>query len=249
MIGQAVSLPKTYNFRGLGSLPAGKRRTKEGVFFRSDALHLLSDGGRGLLRELKVATVLDLRDDDEVLHAPSALAGLDLEVLRGNVLAGALGASLRDLPTLPGLYRMILAQGGSVAAGLARSVTANASQGRSTLVHCTAGKDRTGVMVALLLDAVGVDRDVIVADYAGTEANLAGEWIEGVKAFLGKMGVPLTEQILAIAGGSPASAMLETLDLLDADFGGGAGYLGRHGLNDAELEALRAALLQDDSSE
>ena len=104
MIGQAVPLPKTYNFRGLGSLPAGKRRTKEGVFFRSDALHLLSDEGRGLLRELKVATVLDLRDDDEVLHAPSALAGLDLEVLRGNVLAGALGASLRDLPTLPGLY-------------------------------------------------------------------------------------------------------------------------------------------------
>ena len=182
MIGQAVPLPKTYNFRGLGSLPAGKRRTKEGVFFRSDALHRLSDEGRGLLRELKVATVLDLRDDDEVLHAPSALAGLDLEVLRGNVLAGALGASLRDLPTLPGLYRMILAQGGSVAVGLARSVTANASQGRSTLVHCTAGKDRTGVMVALLLDAVGVNRDVIPYAMAfGDHAELAGLNLVGLK--------------------------------------------------------------------
>ncbi|MDQ0708523.1 protein-tyrosine phosphatase [Arthrobacter woluwensis] len=243
MIGQATPLPQTYNFRGLGSLPAGGRLTKEGVFFRSDALHLLSDEGRSLLRELKVATILDLRDDDEVLHAPSALTGLDVEVLRGNVLAGALGTSLQSLPTLPGLYRMILAQGGSVAVGLARSVTANASQGRSTLVHCTAGKDRTGVMVALLLDAVGVDREAIVADYAGTEANLAGEWLEGVKALLGKMGVPVSEQILAIAGGSPASAMLETLELLDADFGGGAGYLTHHGLTAAELEALRAALL------
>lgn len=245
MIGQATPLPKTYNFRGLGSLPVGQRLTKEGVLFRSDALHLLSDEGRSLLRELKIATILDLRDDEEVLHAPSALAGLDLEVLRGNVLAGALGASLQNLPTLPGLYRMILAQGGSVAVGLARSVITNASQGRATLVHCTAGKDRTGVMVALLLDAVGVDRDVIVADYAGTEANLAGEWLEGVKALLGKMGVPLNEHILAIAGGSPASAMLETLDVLDADFGGGAGYLGRHGLTAPELEALRAALVND----
>jgi len=245
LIGQATPLPKTYNFRGLGSLPAGDRLTTEGVFFRSDALHLLSDEGRELLRELKVATVVDLRDDDEVLHAPSALNGLDLNVVRGNVLAGALGASLRNLPTLPGLYRMILAQGGSVAAELARTVTANAALGRSTLVHCTAGKDRTGVMVALLLDAVGVDREAVIADYAGTEANLAGEWLEGVKLFMGKMGVPITEQVLAIAGGSPAAVMGETLELIDADFGGAAGYLARHGLRDDELDALRAALLSD----
>lgn len=245
MIGQATPLPKTYNFRGLGSLPAGDRLTKEGVFFRSDALHLLSDEGRKLLRELKVATVLDLRDDNEVLHAPSALEGLDLEVLRGNVLAGALGASLQNLPTLPGLYRMILVQGGSAAVDLARAVAVNASHGQSTLVHCTAGKDRTGVMVALLLDAAGVDREAIIADYAGTEANLAGEWLEGVKLFMGKMGVPITEQVLAIAGGSPASAMEETLELIDADFGGGAGYLSRHGLQDDELDALRSALLTD----
>lgn len=245
MIGQATPLPRTYNFRGLGSLPAGDRLTREGVFFRSDALHLLTDDGRNLLRDLKVATILDLRDDDEVRHAPSALDGLDLEVLRGNVLAGALGASLQNLPTLAGLYRMILAQGGPVAADLARSITRNAAAGRSTLVHCTAGKDRTGVMVALLLDAVGVDREVIVADYAGTEANLAGEWLDGVKVLLGKLGVPLSEQVLAVVGGSPASAMRETLELLDADFGGGAGYLRRHGLADAELIALRAALLSD----
>ena len=42
--------------------------------------------------------------------------------------------------------------------------------------HCTAGKDRTGVLAALMLAAVGADRGAIVADYAATSANLAGEW-------------------------------------------------------------------------
>ncbi|MFJ3957975.1 tyrosine-protein phosphatase [Arthrobacter sp. NPDC090010] len=243
MIGQAVPLPKTYNFRDLGALPAGSGLTLSGVLYRSDALHLLTDEGRERLRELKVATVLDLRDDDEVQRSPSALAGLELEVLRGNVLAGALGSSLRQLPTLQGLYRLILAQGGDVAVQLARRVLHNAALGQGTLVHCTAGKDRTGVMIALLLDAVGVDREAVVLDYSGTAANLSGEWLDGVVVLMESMGFPITEQVLTLAGGSPAEVMRETLGYLDDSFGGSSGYLQHHGLTLDEVTALQKALL------
>ncbi|MDP5226164.1 MULTISPECIES: tyrosine-protein phosphatase [Arthrobacter] len=243
MTGQAISLPTTYNFRGLGALPAAGRRTRDGVLYRSDALNLLNDQGRLVLRELRIGTVVDLRDDEEVAHAPSALSHLDVELLRGNVLAGALTRSLQEIPSLTGLYRLIVTQGGPVAVELARTVSANARRDRATLVHCTAGKDRTGVMVAVLLDAVGVDREAIVADYALTEANLAGPWLDGAKTLLAKLGVPLTEEVLQLVGGSPSGVMHGTLEHLDAGFGGAARYLGLHGLGADELDLLKESLL------
>ena len=58
------------------------------------------------------------------------------------------------------------------------------------LVHCTAGKDRTGVAIALLLDAVGAERDAVVADYAASEANLSGAWADRMFAMIDAMGIP-----------------------------------------------------------
>ncbi|WP_349428612.1 tyrosine-protein phosphatase [Microbacterium sp. LWS13-1.2] len=111
----------------------------------------------------------------------------------------------------------------------------------AVLVHCTAGKDRTGVAVALLLDAVGVDREAIVADYAISERNLAGPWAERMLAGIEQMGAPLTPEIRELVTGTPPAAIEQALAWLD-ERGGSAAYLQSGGLADAELNALRGRL-------
>jgi protein-tyrosine phosphatase len=108
-------------------------------------------------------------------------------------------------------------------------------------VHCTAGKDRTGVSVALVLDAVGAERAAVVADYAASAANLAGPWADGMRAMITAMGVPLTPEIDTLVTATPPAAIEQALAWVDAQ-GGAAEYLQSGGLTDAELDALRARL-------
>jgi rhodanese-related sulfurtransferase len=108
------------------------------------------------------------------------------------------------------------------------------------LVHCSAGKDRTGVTVALLLRAVGVTREAILSDYATTEPN-----VPRVLDRLQALGydIPIHRarppQLLL----TPPKAMIGLLDTLDGWDGGAAGWLREHGLSDAGLAALRDRLI------
>ena len=90
------------------------------------------------------------------------------------------------------------------------------------LVHCLVGKDRTGLTVALLLDLLGVPREVIIADYVMSNAGLGSIAHTAVQA-----------EVLAW-----------TLDGLDERYGGPRGYLDAHGIRDETVEALRLALLE-----
>ena len=97
--------------------------------------------------------------------------------------------ALTQLPSLGELYVSMLTHGAAAFAELARLVADRRGlRRRAVLVHCTAGKDRTGVAIALLLDAVGADRDAIVADYAASEANLSGAWADGMFAMIERDG-------------------------------------------------------------
>jgi hypothetical protein len=129
-------------------------------------------------------------------------------------------------------------------ASVARLIAA--SEG-PTLVHCTAGKDRTGLVVAVLLTALGAARDDVVADYVRTQANMPGV-IERIASTPGLEGGPelvrrvrQTQPELLTA---PADAIEAALDVIE-EGGGARGWLARHGLSDAELEQLRAHLLSD----
>ena len=111
--------------------------------------------------------------------------------------------------------------------------------GGAVLVHCAAGKDRTGVVVALALDAVGVERREVVADYLATR-----ERIEAIVARLAASPTYADEMRI----GDPAShaprdaTMWRVLELLDERHGSAAGWLADHGLGAADLEALAARL-------
>src|SRR6185312_10397419 len=147
-----------------GGYPADGGTIRPGKLFRSDGIHALGDAGRQELRELGVGEIIDLRDDFEVEAMPDDLTGLDVKVLRLPVFEGS-GASQDTVGiSLEALYERILTLHADVLVSALREIAH--SDDSAVVVHCTAGKDRTGIVVALALLAVGVDRQTVVADYA-----------------------------------------------------------------------------------
>jgi protein tyrosine/serine phosphatase len=110
----------------------------------------------------------------------------------------------------------------------------------ATVVHCAAGKDRTGVVVALALDEVGVERDAIVADYARS-----AEVIEDIFDRLRSSRTYASDMENADASKqAPRAATIEQLlGALDEQYGGASGWLRAHGWTDSDAAALRAKLL------
>lgn len=162
------------NLRDLGGLPTGDGgRTRVGVLWRSDA-PLADDTTRGLDGVWPPPTVLDLREPTELRGAPHPLAALGSRVT-SIPLVGALapGDRERGLTGELGIDRLYLLMLDTAAAWLPRIVHLAAREPGPVLVHCAAGKDRTGVVVALLLRAAGVTREAVAADFAVTNHHRA----------------------------------------------------------------------------
>lgn len=242
-ISTRIPVRGTYNFRDVGGLPAQSGRVREGVLFRSDGLHRLGEEGREQLRRLRVGTVIDLRDENEAANMPDDLTGLDVEVLRLPVFEGSGASQGAGGISLDVLYHRIVTQHTAVVVGALREIAA--AREHSVVVHCTAGKDRTGVVVALALSAVGVHRDAVVEDYARTEANLAGEWLEQMVATIGRYGIPDTPELRVLMGGSPPEAIEGMLDTIERSHGSTRGYLLSAGLGLHELAALEQLLITE----
>ncbi|MDN4614875.1 tyrosine-protein phosphatase [Leifsonia sp. F6_8S_P_1B] len=232
----------TYNFRDIGGYPADGGATRTGKLYRSDGLARLGEEGREALRERRIRVVIDLRDDFEVRALPDDLDGLDVTVLRLPVFEGS-GASASTIgATLVDLYEKIVLQHRDVVVRALREIADTGDE--AVVVHCTAGKDRTGMVVALALLAVGVDRETVIADYAATQANLDGPWLEGMVALIRSHGVEVTPDLRIILGGSPPEALEAVLDLIDREHGGVREYLLDAGMDELELAKLRSVLVQ-----
>lgn len=232
-----------YNLRDTGGYSAATGTTKWGKLLRSDALHRLDDAGRERLAELGLAHVIDLRGVAEREAAQSLLGGLAVNQhhLAAFDEANPVAQVSLDL-SLAELYDAIIEKRGDWLADVVR-VIANSADDEAVLVHCTAGKDRTGLVIALALAAAGVDRAEIVADYALTEANLRGEWSESMVSMIEAGGVVMTPQLLELVSASPAEVMEGILARIDRDYGSAADYLLAHGLTDDELRMLTAQLI------
>lgn len=236
-----IPIPGTYNFRDVGGLPAVGGTVRDGVLFRSDGLHRLGEEGRAVLRQLGVGIVIDLRDENEAAVMPDDLDGLDVEVLRLPVFEGSGASQGSGGISLDALYHRIVTQHTSVVVSALREI-AGAGE-RSVVVHCTAGKDRTGVVVALALMAVGVHREAVIDDYARTEANLAGEWLEEMVELVGRYGVPDSPELRVLMGGSPREAIEGVFETIERDHGSTREYLLASGLGLHELAALESRLI------
>lgn len=248
----------TYNSRDTGGTPlAGGGVTRTGVLYRSDALVGTTDEGIRTLTDSPIGTIVDFRSDFERVDAPNRLGtersfvSVELPLLEGSMTgmpaAGDLGDEaaremLARIPSLADLYVGMLASAAVSFAEVARLVARPADESRgAVLVHCTAGKDRTGVATALLLDAVGADRAAVVADYAQSGDNLAGEWADRMLERAQGWGMPLVPAITELVTATPPQAIEAAFAWVD-ERGGSAEYLRGGGLSDDELEALRTRL-------
>jgi protein tyrosine/serine phosphatase len=241
MKGQAlwIDLDGAHNVRDLGGLPATSGGvTRDGVLLRADALDALTAADVDRLVEgLGLAHVVDLRSHAERIQRGRGPLGQvpmtysELEVVderdleRRRVTRLALFESGSDPATIMSLGYVELLELGSSAfvAALARIV---APAGAPVLVHCAAGKDRTGVLVALLLDAAGVDRAAIVGDYAATQDRMAPivARLRSATAYQ-----EMAEQIPAFVFEARAETMAMFLAELDERWGGAAGYFEANG--------------------
>jgi hypothetical protein len=193
------------------------------------------------------ATVIDLRSAAEAEDEhPLRSAGSDVHSVPLMAEAGIV--RLAEDPVEPdagvaGLYRRTLASVGPAFATVVRLIAVSASP---TLVHCTAGKDRTGLVVAVVLSAAGVSDEDILADYVRTQANMPGV-IERVASTPGlddgRALVRRVEETQPEILTAPAGAMTAALRLI-AQSGGAETWLARHGLAEVELEQLHARLVE-----
>lgn len=259
----------TYNFRDTGGMPLSSGgATRSGILYRSDALSGLTARGLEQLADTDIGVVVDLRTPMERQMAPDrlpasrafevvelalvegAVTGLAQQAMQAGIeeqnpdaAAAAVQQALAHIPDVGHVYVAMLEHGAEAFAETARRVTAAESdRAPAVLVHCTAGKDRTGVAVALMLDAVGVDRAALIADYVSSEQHLSGAWAEGMYALITRMGVPLSPELRELVAGAPSGAIESALSWVDGEHGGSSAYLRSGGLTEHELSALRGRL-------
>lgn len=229
------------NIRDVGGLPVrGGGTTRPGVLLRSASLHYVTpDDVRHLVDDFGLRLVLDLRTPWEIdRDGPTAVAAAGVET----VALTFIGENRNHLPetgddTDP-LLRNYLGYLADHPANVTEAVRRLAAPDAGpALAHCAAGKDRTGVLVALVLDAVGVERHAVVADYA-----LTAERVEAMfRRWTTAEGVPMPADLTPHL--PRAEVMASVLAHLDVEYGGASGYLRAHGLDDAALDRLRARLV------
>ncbi|GAA1529856.1 protein-tyrosine phosphatase [Microbacterium ginsengiterrae] len=231
-----LDLPGVFNARDVGGMPVAGGRIREGALLRSGSLVAATAAGVSEI-ERRVAHIVDLRDGQEVAEAPSAVASVPTTNLP--LFLGSVASFFDDDLSLDEMYRSLLEKSGERLADAIRVI----AREERTLVHCTVGKDRTGLTVALTLSAVGAEREAVVDDYALTASQLPAERNRRITAFL-RAQHPHAENAVALATLSPAGVMRGLLDEVDSRWGSAADYLRAQGMADAELLSLRSALVE-----
>jgi protein-tyrosine phosphatase len=240
-----VALAGAFNFRDLGGyLGIDGRPVRWRTLYRADALHRLDDDELDVLGRLGVRSVLDLRTAGEVakgrIHADRlGIVHHHLPVLDETWAPAELPADADAGMVLGSLYIQMLDVGAPALGGALRLLAEAPSL--PAVFHCAAGKDRTGVLAALVLGLLGVPDEVIVADYALTAAAM-----ERLKE---RLAVDAPESLTAMNDqpsaylAAPAEAMERFLRHVDEAFGSMEGYARTIGA-DADLVAeLRGRLL------
>ena len=240
-----------YNIRDLGGYPTlDGRRTRWGRFLRADGLHALTEQSQDALIDYGVRTVVDLRLTREVDQRTNVFAGRpEVSYLRVNVLGDDfLEADFPDIGEparrLVHIYTMVLDERQPA---LRRVLGLLAGSGASSaMYHCTAGKDRTGVVSALLLGLAGVPHETIAEDYALSARFLLDRYFDLLATGEMRTERPLEEITWQTYRDEfcPQAAMLHVLRHLDDRYGGFESYVREIGVTPAEIEALRAELVE-----
>ncbi|RVU55133.1 tyrosine-protein phosphatase [Anaerosphaera multitolerans] len=214
------------NVRDLGGIENRDGKIlKRGFYFRTGSLYNITDKGQKTLVTLGIDTVIDLRSRVEVDKKPDKVTVKNhywmpmLDAFQAEMLKGT-----PPKTALNEMY-MSLIRGQEAEFRNIFKLIADHSNGKGILYHCTAGKDRTGILSMLLLSAANVSYDKIIEDYSMTYPS---------KEVLEKY--PEHLRFLFYA---PPEAMDYTLKWIDVNYGGPLGYLNKIGVVEKELDIIR----------
>lgn len=249
-----LELDGAFNVRDLGGLPtADGRTTRFGVLLRADALDQLTPGDVAVLADgVGLRHVVDLRSGNERAERGRGALGVcpsvrytEVEVIpeeaiarRSETKAAAFARGDDPDEIMAAGYVELLEIGAAAFRSAVEQIAAD--DGSPALFHCAAGKDRTGVLAALVLGLAGVERDAIVADYALTNERM----IPIVRRLTGATSFEqLAERIPAFTYQASPGTMRHFLDAVGTTWGGAAGYLSSVGVTDDALDAVRHLLV------
>ena len=239
---QHVPFEACFNFRDIGGYPAADgMRVRRGRYYRSGGLQNMTPADIERATSLGLSTVIDLRFPSEVEVGGGIGALFDGPITRHALPVLPDGRS----PALDEQYGQGISGGryfgyletGRPALASALELIADPAN-HAVVVHCVAGKDRTGVLSALVLEILGVDDDVIEQDYALTNVD-RDRWM----AWLASTG-RLREDVSPEIYGVPPEAIGVFLARLRDEYGSAAEFASSIGVTEATQQALRSALLE-----
>src|ERR1700677_249697 len=249
-----IRLEGAVNVRDLGGLPvANGSVTAAGRLIRSANLQMLSPADvKRLVSEIGGTTVVDLRSAGEVAaEGPAPLDGVAGVRREHHQVLAELGAPAGEAPgsrheqdnlrypddPVCGRY---LGYVENRPAAVVAALRAIAGSDGAAIVHCAAGKDRTGVVVALALTAVGVRPEAVIADYAATSEQVAVivEQLRRSPTYREEIDRKTVDEHRALP-----STMAAFLEQLDTRHGGVLEWLAANGFADRDLGRLQGKLL------
>ncbi|MBW0019050.1 MAG: tyrosine-protein phosphatase [Mycobacterium sp.] len=277
MVAALRELPGAWNFRDVADSTAALR---PGRLFRSGELSRLEDEGRATLRRLGITDVADLRATREVARRGPGLVpdGVDIHLLPFPDLADQQGEGEPDDGAAPheqafqrlfegaadesdesvnekavrhmtDEYRQFPTRNGAQRA--VHRVFTLLAAGRPVLTHCFAGKDRTGFVVATVLEAIGIDHDDIVADYLRSNAAVPQLRTHIYEMIQQRSDTELTPEVETFTQARLSDGVLgvrpeylaAAWQTIDEKYGSLDAYLRDAGVTEADVERLRGALL------
>jgi protein-tyrosine phosphatase len=242
-----VLLENSFNFRDVGDLPTSDgRRVRTGMVFRADGLNRLDDADVAALAPIGLRNVIDLRTVDE---------------RDGHGVApDTLGATVHHLPVIDVLWphdgadeahpvdylvdrylEMTTGVGATAISGVLRLLAQVDPEMCPAVFHCSAGKDRTGVVAAVLLSTLGVSDDLIAADYHRTAVAME-RLVEWVRRMHPDAVDSMADQP-AVFLACPTEAMAGFLTAIDERHGSMRDFVRSIGVTDDEVASLQARLV------
>lgn len=254
----AVNLDGAPGFRDLGGYPTQHgRRVRSRCVFRSDHLGALTAADLAVVKCLGIRLICDLRSAGERKAAPNPwLAEYGAQELHLDINADvrAANADLRSMlrrePNAAGARQMMLQTYRALPAAFAPWLAGLFARfadgdGLPAVIHCTAGKDRTGFLVAILLHALGVGRDVIYSDYLASQAACGERLRESIAQSIGAhFPGPIDAAVIDAIAGVDASYLDESFSAMAGSHGSVSRYLEEvAGLDPPKMRRLHDALL------
>lgn len=247
-----IDFDGSFNFRDLGGWQTGDGRTvRWGRLYRADSVHLLTEADAGRAQqELGLRTLIDLRSELEISAMGAGLLA-DAGLARHHVpltsrVAAALDSAQAAAPSsdrsadaLTAQYLGTLEVSADLIVGAVSALTEG--DALPAVFFCSAGKDRTGVLAAVVLGALGVRDEDIIADYVLTEESI----VAIIERFARFDGSPAMYRELPPAHFAPLpETMQRVVAGVKATYGSFAGYLTDKGLPERSVTTLRDSLLE-----